>query len=67
VILLLHGFPSASGMFRAPIRLLSKRFRFVAPDTAAFGQSSMLVDGSVGYTFENPACALGKLSSYFRI
>jgi pimeloyl-ACP methyl ester carboxylesterase len=59
-ILLLHGFPSASHMFRDLIRPLSERFRVIAPDMPGFGQSSMPVDGSFAYTFENLAGVMGK-------
>ena len=40
-LLLLHGFPSASHMFRDLIPRLSDRFRVIAPDLAGFGQSDM--------------------------
>ena len=39
-LLLLHGFPSASHMFRDLIPLLSGRFRVIAPDLPGFGQSA---------------------------
>ncbi|MFC3283092.1 alpha/beta fold hydrolase [Litchfieldella rifensis] len=38
-LLLLHGFPSSSHMFRDLIPLLSDRFHIVAPDLPGFGQS----------------------------
>jgi pimeloyl-ACP methyl ester carboxylesterase len=38
-LLLLHGFPSASHMFRDLIPLLADRFRIVAPDLPGFGLS----------------------------
>ncbi len=38
-LLLLHGFPSSSHMFRDLIPLLSERFHIVAPDLPGFGQS----------------------------
>jgi pimeloyl-ACP methyl ester carboxylesterase len=38
-LLLLHGFPSSSHMFRNLIPLLSDRFRVVAPDYPGFGNS----------------------------
>jgi pimeloyl-ACP methyl ester carboxylesterase len=38
-LLLLHGFPSASHMFRDLIPLLADRFHIVAPDLPGFGQS----------------------------
>ena len=38
-LLLLHGFPSSSHMFRNLIPLLSDRFHIVAPDLPGFGFS----------------------------
>ena len=40
-ILLLHGFPTSSHMFRDLIPLLADRFHVVAPDLPGFGQSDM--------------------------
>src|SRR5271170_4469958 len=40
-LLLLHGFPSASHMFRDLIPLLADRFHLVAPDLPGFGNSDM--------------------------
>jgi pimeloyl-ACP methyl ester carboxylesterase len=54
-ILLLHGFPTASHMFRDLIPLLADRVRLVAPDLPGFGQSDMPARGAFAYTFENLA------------
>lgn len=54
-LLLLHGFPSASHMFRDLIPLLSDRFHMVAPDLPGFGQSDMPSPGDFDYTFEHLA------------
>jgi len=54
-ILLLHGFPSASHMFRDLIALLADRFRLIAPDLPGFGQSDMPERGTFSYTFDNMA------------
>jgi pimeloyl-ACP methyl ester carboxylesterase len=54
-ILLLHGFPSASHMFRDLIPLLADRFRLIAPDLPGFGQSDMPDRGKFTYTFDNVA------------
>jgi pimeloyl-ACP methyl ester carboxylesterase len=57
-LLLLHGFPSASHMFRDLIPLLSDRFHIVAPDLPGFGRSDMPGRGESGdfyYTFERIA------------
>lgn len=52
-ILLLHGFPTASHMFRDLIPQLADRFHLVAPDLPAFGQSDMPARDTFTYTFEN--------------
>jgi pimeloyl-ACP methyl ester carboxylesterase len=54
-ILLLHGFPSASHMFRDLIPKLADRFHLVAPDLPGFGQSDMPERGTFTYTFDNIA------------
>ncbi|TGN37577.1 alpha/beta hydrolase [Paracoccus liaowanqingii] len=55
VILLLHGFPTASHMFRDLIPLLADRFRLVAPDLPGFGQTKTPPRGSFDYTFDSLA------------
>jgi pimeloyl-ACP methyl ester carboxylesterase len=51
-LLLLHGFPTASHMFRDLIPQLADRFHVVAPDLTGFGQSAMPDRKSFTYTFE---------------
>jgi pimeloyl-ACP methyl ester carboxylesterase len=51
-LLLLHGFPSSSQMFRNLIPKLSDRFHLVAPDYPGFGQSSFPARDEFDYTFE---------------
>ena len=46
VILLLHGFPTSSHMFRELIPLLADRYRLIAPDLPGFGHTKT----PVGYT-----------------
>ncbi len=53
VLLLLHGFPTSSNMFRNLIPRLSSSFRVIAPDYPGFGMSSMPDHKSFAYTFEN--------------
>jgi len=53
VLLLLHGFPSASHMFRDLIPQLSNQFRVIAPDLPGFGQSDMPERTKFSYTFDN--------------
>jgi pimeloyl-ACP methyl ester carboxylesterase len=50
-LLLLHGFPSASHMFRDLIPALSDGFHIVAPDLPGFGQSDMPPREGFPYTF----------------
>jgi pimeloyl-ACP methyl ester carboxylesterase len=54
-LLLLHGFPSSSHMFRDLIPLLAERFHIVAPDLPGFGQSDMPARSAFAYTFDNIA------------
>ena len=54
-LVLLHGFPSASHMFRDLIPQLADRFRVIAPDLPGFGQSDMPDRGKFRYTFDNIA------------
>ncbi|MBC8167882.1 MAG: alpha/beta hydrolase [Bryobacteraceae bacterium] len=55
VILLLHGFPTSSNMYRNLIPRLAGSFRIVAPDYPGYGQSSMPDRSAFEYTFENYA------------
>jgi pimeloyl-ACP methyl ester carboxylesterase len=54
-LLLLHGFPSSSHMFRDLIPLLADRFRVIAPDLPGFGRSAMPARDKFKYTFDNIA------------
>ena len=60
-ILLLHGFPTSSNMFRNLIPRLASSFRVIAPDYPGFGQSSMPDHKTYAYTFENYAEIVDKL------
>ena len=52
-ILLLHGFPTSSNMFRNLIPQLAKSFHVVAPDYPGFGASAAPDHKEFAYTFEN--------------
>ncbi|WP_022826357.1 alpha/beta fold hydrolase [Hymenobacter norwichensis] len=54
-ILLLHGFPSSSHMFRDLLPLLADRYRVVAPDLPGFGFSSAPAREKFAYTFDHLA------------
>jgi pimeloyl-ACP methyl ester carboxylesterase len=62
VLLLLHGFPSASHMFRDLIPRLSDRFRVIAPDLPGFGQSDMPERAKFDYTFDNIARVIDRFT-----
>jgi pimeloyl-ACP methyl ester carboxylesterase len=55
VLLLLHGFPTSSHMFRNLIPALSDRYHVIAPDYPGYGQSSMPSVSEFEYTFDNLA------------
>jgi len=52
-LLLLHGFPSSSHMFRYLIPLLADRFHIIAPDYIGFGQSDAPDRSAFTYSFDN--------------
>lgn len=54
-ILLLHGFPTSSHMFRHLIPALADRFHLVAPDYPGYGNSSMPTVNEFDYTFDRIA------------
>jgi pimeloyl-ACP methyl ester carboxylesterase len=62
VLLLLHGFPSASHMFRDLIPLLADRFHVVAPDLPGFGQSDMPARNNFTYTFDHMAGVIDRFT-----
>jgi len=57
-VLLLHGFPTSSHMFRDLIPLLSDRYRVVAPDLPGFGFSDAPDRAKFKYSFDNLAEAI---------
>src|ERR1700677_3428842 len=52
-VLLLHGFPTSSQMFRNLLPALADSYRVVAPDYPGFGHSSMPARNEFAYTFDN--------------
>jgi pimeloyl-ACP methyl ester carboxylesterase len=62
VLLLLHGFPSSSHMFRDLIPLLADRIRVIAPDLPGFGQSDMPSQKDFKYTFDAIADRIGRFT-----
>ncbi|KAA1430104.1 alpha/beta fold hydrolase [Mycolicibacter arupensis] len=54
-IVLLHGFPTSSYMFRDLITRLAGDYRVIAPDHLGFGYSEMPTVAEFDYTFDNLA------------
>lgn len=67
VLLLLHGFPSSSHMFRELIPLLADRYRVIAPDLPGFGQTEAPERGVFEYTFDNLARVIDGFTQAIRI
>ncbi len=57
-VLLLHGFPSSSSMFRDLIPTLAERYHVIAPDLPGFGASDMPLPDAFTYTFDNLAAVM---------
>lgn len=55
VMLLLHGFPSSSHMFRDLIPLLAAHYRVIAPDLPGFGFTEVPEARGYSYSFDNLA------------
>jgi pimeloyl-ACP methyl ester carboxylesterase len=63
VLLLLHGFPTSSSMFRNLIPRLATSFRVIAPDYPGYGFSGMPERKTFSYTFENMTNIVEELTS----
>jgi len=61
-ILLLHGFPTSSQMFRNLIPLLADRYHVIAPDYPGYGQSDMPAMKDFTYSFDNLAKVVDKFT-----
>lgn len=59
VILLLHGFPASSFMFRELIPRLADRYRVIAPDLPGFGFTDVPQERNYQYTFDSLARSIG--------
>jgi pimeloyl-ACP methyl ester carboxylesterase len=61
-VLLLHGFPSSSFMYRDLMRPLARRYRVIAPDYPGFGQSAFPPASRYSYTFEQLARTMDRFT-----
>jgi pimeloyl-ACP methyl ester carboxylesterase len=55
VVLLLHGYPTSSHMFRNLIPVLAEKYHVIAPDLPGFGYSDKPGHQTFAYTFDNLA------------
>jgi len=67
VVLLLHGFPTSSHMFRNLIPLLADRYHVVAPDYPGYGQSDAPDHKKFKYTFANLTDITEKLTKQLKL
>src|SRR5476649_831430 len=58
VLLLLHGFPTSSHMFRGLLPLLADRWHLIAPDLPGFGFSDAPDSTTFKYTFDHLASVI---------
>lgn len=61
-VLLLHGFPTSSHMFRNLIPALADKYHVIAPDYPGFGNSSAPPVKEFEYTFDNLANIIEKFT-----
>lgn len=66
-ILLLHGFPTSSHMFRNLMMKLSDKFHLVAPDYPGFGNSSAPPTNIFDYTFDHLAEIMEKFIQHIQL
>ena len=61
-LLLLHGFPTSSHMFRDLIPMIADRFHVVAPDLPGFGRTALPPRDAFTYTFDNLAKVINRFT-----
>jgi pimeloyl-ACP methyl ester carboxylesterase len=62
IVLLLHGFPASSFMYRDLITRLADRYRVIAPDYPGFGYSAAPSTENYQYTFDQLAGVIAKFA-----
>lgn len=67
VVLLLHGFPASSFMYRDLIERLADRFHVIAPDYPGFGHSDAPSTEAFSYTFDHLADVIEKFTNQLGI
>ena len=67
IVLLLHGFPSSSHMFRNLIPMLADKYHVVAPDFPGYGESSAPPVKDFDYSYERLATVTEKFTEKLKI
>ena len=67
VVMLMHGFPTSSHMYRDLIPALAAHYRVIAPDFPGFGASEQPPSGTFEYTFENLTRAFDEFTTQLGI
>ena len=67
VVLLLHGFPSSSHLFRALIPKLATRYRVVAPDLPGFGLTEVKAGTPFQYSFDQLTQVVDRFTETMKI
>ena len=62
-VILLHGFPTSSHMFRTLIPELAENYHVIAPDYPGYGNSPMPLVSEFDYTFDHMAAIIEQLIS----
>ena len=66
-VLLLHGFPASSFMFRNLIPQLATRYHVIAPDYPGYGQSDAPDHTKFRYTFDHLASIVDQLTEILKL
>ena len=66
-VLLLHGFPTASYLFRDLMPLLSDGYHLLAPDIPSFGETEIPDRDKFSYTFENLTRVIHRFTEILRV
>jgi len=67
VVLLLHGFPTSSFMFRELIPRLANDYRVIAPDLPGFGFTEVPAERNYVYSFDRLAATLNAFTQALKI
>ncbi len=67
VVLLLHGFPASSFMFRELIPRLANRYRVIAPDLPGFGFTEVPAERKYVYSFDGLAATIEAFTEAVKI